>query len=139
MKKIISVVSVVVFTLAVVGAAFADEMPWHKTFEDGAYIGGRLLTDDAIAMSRVTGAAPGGVREDVLEKSTAVVESLFGRSISPDQPDPYLGFLKRETTGMKGAAPGGVREDVLEKSKIVHDSLFGATIAVDNPDPYRGF
>src|SRR3990172_10878348 len=114
MKKIISLVATVAFTFAV-GLAFADEMPEHKAFEYGAYLG-RALTSAEIGTAGEKGAAPGGVREDVLEKSTEVVESLFGRSISPDQPDPYLGFLKHNTAGMKGAAPGGIREDVLDKS-----------------------
>lgn len=119
MKVILSLLTAVVFTFAF-GVAFADEMPETRAIESGAYLG-VALTEHGIG---IKGAAPGGVREDVLEKSTMTFESLFG-SESIDLPDPYRGLVKHEA-GVKGAAPGGVREAVIEKSTMVFNSLFGA-------------
>ena len=120
MKVILSILTAVVFTFAF-GLAFADEMPETRAIESGAYLG-VALTEHGIG---IKGAAPGGVREDVLEKSAMTFESLFGSWESIDQPDPYRGLVTHEA-GVKGAAPGGVREAEIEKSTMVFNSLFGA-------------
>lgn len=113
MKAIFSLLTAAVFTLAF-GLAFADQMPETRGIEPGAYYG-VVSADHELG---VTGAAPGGVREDVLEQSTMIWESLFG----PENGETYL----KHESGAKGAAPGGVREAEIEKSTMVFESLFGS-------------
>ena len=122
MKVLLSIATAVVFVFAF-GLAFADEMPETRAIEWGAYFGGTISAHD-LAMAGGKGAAAGGVREDVLEKSDAVFGSLLGSSESIDLPDPYRGLVTHEA-GVKGAAPGGVREAEIEKSTVVFNSLFG--------------
>lgn len=118
MKKILTYLAVAAFALTF-GVAFADEMPGTRAFDTGAYYG-RALT--GLEMG-VKGAAPGGIREDVLYKSESALGSLFfgAPAESIDLPDPYRGFLKVENkrwSEAKGAAPGGIRSEIHDVSII---------------------
>jgi hypothetical protein len=113
MKGMLTLLTAAVFTFTF-GTVFADDMPLTRGIEPGAYYG-VVTADDQLG---VTGAAPGGVREEEIEKSTMIWESLFG----PENGETYA----QHETGIKGAAPGGVREAEIEKSTMVFESLFGS-------------
>jgi hypothetical protein len=125
MKTLLSVIAIAVFALAF-GVAYADDMPWHRPFDTGAYYG-RALTEQEMG---VKGAAPGGIREDVLEKSVITWDSLFGRVVIADDL-PYRGILLQFETPAetKGTAPGGMRSE--EHGFSIIDTLSPAGVVRD--------
>ena len=115
MKTIISLLTTMMFVFAF-GTAFADE--WQP--DRGHLFLGSIPMDEVNPVQKtevvVTGAAAGGMREERIDRSTVIWESLFGNYESTDVLDTYRGFVKPETTMRAvGAAPGGLRAEKTDK------------------------
>jgi len=124
MKTIISLLTTMVFVFAF-GTAFADE--WQP---DRSHLFlGSIPMDEVYPVQKTEvvqpGAAAGGMREEKLDRSAAIWESLFGNYESTDVLDTYRGFVKSETVRAVGAAPGGLRAEKADKGGEIFDSLLG--------------
>ncbi len=129
MKTIISLLTTVVFVFAF-GTAFADDWPTDK--RSYKFLG-TALHDEAFPVQKtevmMPGAAAGGLREERIDRSTAIWEGLFGNYVSTEEVDTYRdmdrGFAKPEAVSAVGVAAGGLRAEKADKGGEIFNSLLG--------------
>ena len=119
MKTIISLLTTMVFVFAF-GTAFADDWPTDK--KSYKFLGTELH-DEGFPVQKtevmMPGAAAGGMREEGIDRSAAIWESLFGNYVSTEEVDTYRdmyrGFAKPEAVRASGSAAGGLRAEKADK------------------------